>query len=298
MSQTSSSMLDESKDVWQRKGQLVNLRTLRMDCPQYFTVPFLRHVFERSPTLAAFHIQRETIGREKSFAMELAAIIRINSPSLRQVRIARAHETLGSRNGALTIATSLAPRPLQGVHLDHLEGARSNRSAQKIVSQHRTTLQDIRFLECQTLEKRTINRILSTCQAVERLQIKQAGASLAGLRVKNLVKRMWVCQNMTYLELPVHETHFQDTMYYQHCHRRFEPEQEDAKLWSRWKELYTTIGQLWSLETLKLRRVENHQGQEAGIEHTLPAKLALGNIRRRELGYLQLLSDLRQLKAL
>ncbi|KAF9120230.1 hypothetical protein BGW39_011570 [Mortierella sp. 14UC] len=256
MSQTSSRMADKSEDAWiQRQGNLGNLRTLRLDCPHYLTLPFLRHVLECCPVL-------ETLG-------------------------IMTYETVLEPDGVLTILTSFRQQALRFLHMDHLEGRRPNRAAQKAIKQHRSTLREIRFQDCREMEQRTYTHILKKCQHLERLQVDQAGAGAGGMRLRHLVRVSWVCQNLTRLEMTVSAAGFHDPSYLHHLHCKFSPVRADTKEWERWTEFYWKVGQLQRLKVLRLRRQNNE---------TLPAMLALGCIQRKRLGFLQLLRNLRELR--
>ncbi|KAF9146733.1 hypothetical protein BG015_011505 [Linnemannia schmuckeri] len=290
ISQVWSGMQDESDDVWQqRRGNLTNLRSLGLDCPEYFTIPFLRYILERCPVLEKLEILKDTVGRAGATATELARSISSNCPALDQVYVAKAYEPTGSHNGVMTILTSLSQQPLRAICLDRLEGARPNRSTRKTLKQHRAILQDIRLLDCRDIEKRTYMRLFTKCNALERLEIKLGEMSAGGLRIRHLVRKDWICQSLTYLEIPIEAPAFQDASYTRYFRRKFSPVRADLKEWQGWIGFYWRLGHLRWLRTLNLRRSGNE---------TLPAMLALGNIQKEELGYLQLLRNLKELREL
>lgn len=125
--------------------------------------------------------------------------------------------------------------------------------------------------------------------ALERLEIRFGRGSAGGLRLRHIVRKQWVCQNLTHLEIPIQGEVLQDASYSQFFRCKFSPARADIEAWQYWIDFCWRLGQLHRLRTLKLRR----EGDE-----TFPAMLAFSNLQKDVLGCPRLVRNLKELREL
>ncbi|KAK5808394.1 hypothetical protein F5H01DRAFT_416317 [Linnemannia elongata] len=131
---------------------------------------------------------------------------------------------------------------------------------------HSVTLRDIRLTRCLSLGNKILQSILTTCTALERLEITQALSirrsffkkrNLAIASLPDLVAYEWVCTGLKCLMLTINWGRFEDptpmhlpAYYLQQSTSH--PWNQDQKRWDLLERLYRQIGSLVELEVLDL----------------------------------------------
>ncbi|KAG0065962.1 hypothetical protein BGZ89_007763 [Linnemannia elongata] len=131
---------------------------------------------------------------------------------------------------------------------------------------HSVTLRDIRLTRCLSLGNKILQSILTTCTALERLEITQAlcirrsffkKRNLAIASLPDLVAYEWVCTGLKHLNLTINWGRFEDptpmhlpAYYLQQSASH--PWNQDQERWDLLERLYRQIGSLVELEVLDL----------------------------------------------
>ncbi|KAF9152631.1 hypothetical protein BG015_004968 [Linnemannia schmuckeri] len=68
---------------------------------------------------------------------------------------------------------------------------------------HSVTLRDVRLSSCRGLSNAVIESILTTCAALERLEIRNRSNNCAVARLPEIVAHEWVCTGLKHLEMTV-----------------------------------------------------------------------------------------------
>ncbi|KAK3841822.1 MAG: hypothetical protein J3R72DRAFT_491139 [Linnemannia gamsii] len=143
----------------------------------------------------------------------------------------------------------------------------------------------------------TMRRITTTCSALKTLRVKQPSGALKTVKLKKIAKERWVCHNLSFLELTIAATTFEDMTFYQDSGDYYEPTESDQELWEYCRKFYRQLGKLTMLQVLILKMAVSSEEVESQ-RATFPGLLPLGNSENGRPGYLLHLRRLAHLKEL
>ncbi|KAG0353955.1 hypothetical protein BGX24_007087, partial [Mortierella sp. AD032] len=296
MSHTTTSLQPQNSLDWPRRdGALPDLKELYLDVPAHFPVRFLDHMFRSCPSLEAFYIGRAPCQTPRAATVAVFDGINNHCPAFRRFSM-REEFDAGAGNDGFKILRALKPKMLRRLDFGHIQKKRLLKQAEEGILLQAETLEVVCFDDCLVMTSGTMRRITTTCTALKTLRVKQPSGTLKTVKLKKIVMERWGCRNLSYLELTIASTTFENRTFYQDP-GDFKPKKPDQELWEHWRKFYKQLGQLKLLQVLILKMAVSSEEVESQ-RATFPGLLSLGNSENGRPGYLLYLRHLAHLKEL
>ncbi|KAF8934422.1 hypothetical protein BGZ47_010373 [Haplosporangium gracile] len=199
---------------------------------------------------------------------------------------------------------------LQTVYYEKFAGGEA-RSMVNMVHQHHRTLRDVRLIDARTVCSEGIRALLTTCAALERLEIVNDEGPTGRAAIEDLVAQPWVCHGLRVLQMRVIWGKFEARCPYYLQDPNTIMSQKDFARWVLLEKFYFQVGSMTKLEVLGLKAylavdIDDIPDYELynGIEDDMrdkaafPQLLTLGNEKTDRVGYLNYLYRLKNLREL
>ncbi|KAF9901065.1 hypothetical protein EC991_006576 [Linnemannia zychae] len=241
------------------------LKSLRMPAkPLLGYTNELCPVLENCPALESWHLP--TVGRHSFDVGETLAIIKELQLPLKRLTVdyPRQHDALYRIPGS--IMDALAPHTLESFSISCFEDDLTSSLTSRF-SRHSATLCEINFDAVEELYSSTIENILTSCHALEKLVVRRGSKSDdpneidllkdASLTIYDATTKPWVCLGLKHLEIPVQLHWLSPSIALPEvgskvwCHNWLHT--QDDKDWECLRKFYTQIGALHRLEVLDLK---------------------------------------------
>ncbi|KAG0209561.1 hypothetical protein BGX33_005456 [Mortierella sp. NVP41] len=204
------------------------------------------------------------------------------------------------------LAPSVKNSDLESLKIEGYKEGHHHVNRDNIISgilRHGQTLKDLRLIRCSILSDEIIQTILTSCAALERLEIDNRDQSAACL--PELVASEWACTGLKHLAMGISWGSFDGSTplhlpaYYLWDSDR-PPSDRNDELWGLLERLYRQIGSLIELEVLDLTAHVSPLGGNPNFRYSdrFPLLLSLDAHASGRQGYLNWLSGLKNLKEL
>ncbi|KAF9102605.1 hypothetical protein BGX29_004407 [Mortierella sp. GBA35] len=238
-----------------RDGPLGRLRELELPILSPIQLSDYCRIMEQCPnidTLGLVSIDEVC----ESIISELAPSVKEYCQRIRHIRVSDENAWLGVWN-PLHILDGISS-DLESLKIEGYKEGRHHVNRDNIISgilRHGQTLKDLRLIRCSILSDEIIQTILTSCAALERLEVDNRDQSAACL--PELVASEWACTGLKHLAMGISWGNFDGSTplhlpaYYLWDSDR-PPSDRNDELWGLLERLYRQIGSLIELEVLDL----------------------------------------------
>ncbi|KAF8948452.1 hypothetical protein BGZ47_004841 [Haplosporangium gracile] len=271
-----------------RTEPLANLRYLRLpDNYRGYHADQICPFLEQSPRLETWCIPCIA---ESADTEAITRTIRTHCKKVKKLYNEMPYANYKSEFAMSVMEAAMEPQQLERLALTGYHDEWPDRMAASI-QRHGQVLQQIRLQGCHRLTSSTIHAILTSCWALQHLEVVGGYPSRIAISLKDAGSSMeWVCKDLRHLVIYV-DVNF--------IHTGIE-----QPPWALLEKLYRHIGSLQQLAFLDLRGAAVifdttyvNSAQEVNYPKlTFPGLLSLGDASTGEPGYLSLLKDLKRLK--
>ncbi|KAK3841827.1 MAG: hypothetical protein J3R72DRAFT_509854 [Linnemannia gamsii] len=275
----------EDYAIRKREGPLTRLRKLDVFHPGNFAPDIFSELLSNCPKIKSFTVLGSS--SSSSVAVEM---VRALCPNIQELYIRSCsgkHQPQGKHG--LTWAEGMKPGTLKSLRVDEYNGARLR--GVRAIQQHSSSLTRVHLGYFQYLDKDMVQATLKSCSSLSVLIFDGMGKAVAP-PIDTIVNINWAVTALTVLQL-VFTVRFQDRGYFEAGRRHYSPNRADRDEWLALEDLARKLGRVVTLEELTLAAVEEKKKEQTCV----PGILTLGNRIQGQLGFLNMLSELKSLKA-
>ncbi|KAF9148653.1 hypothetical protein BG015_009610 [Linnemannia schmuckeri] len=273
-----------------RTEPLANLRYLRLpDNYRGYHANQICPFLEQSPRLKTWYVPCIA---ESADTEAIARTIRTHCKKVKELYNEMPYANYKGEFAMSVMETAMEPQQLERLAFTGYHDEWPGRMVASI-QRHDQVLQQIRLQGCHRLMSSTIHAILTSCRALQHLEVAGGYPSRIAISLKDAgSSKEWVCKDLRHLAIYVDVNSI-------HTGTEQPP-------WGLLERLYRHIGSLQQLTFLDLRGAAvifdtayiNSTQEVNYLKLTFPGLLSLGDASTGEPGYLSLLKDLKRLKTL
>ncbi|KAG0212930.1 hypothetical protein BGX33_003252 [Mortierella sp. NVP41] len=294
------SLLPDEKDrdedpVVVKKTPLVNLRNLQLpeNYAGYLADP-LCSIMEQCPALESWIVPCVT---HEEAGQELSNVLQRHCPKLRELTI----RAPGKEQHGPTVISIMEKMPAQQLEVLYFKSYRELLRDRMMLAlqRHSETLREIRFDNCCTIGRRTVQTILTGCRVLERFVIDGLThfPSRVDLSLEDAVEYKWASSRLRHLQLVMSFGDFEGG---DSEDSSVVWTESDLRRWAMVEKFAVQIGSLRDLEILDIRALSLATGASVLMYHQVPVPglLTLADKSKNKFGFLAELKGLQKLREL